>query len=38
MTPKLITPDDPQYFEQTSDEHYDRHDYKIVGKLSLIHI
>ena len=32
MTPKLITPDDPQYFTQSSDEIYDRHDYKIVSK------
>ena len=32
MTPKLITPDDPQYFTQSSDEMYDRHDYKIVSK------
>jgi|TARA_Y100000015_G_scaffold41269_1_gene47176 hypothetical protein len=32
MTPKLITPDDPQYFTQSSDEIYDRHNYKIVSK------
>lgn len=32
MTPNLITPDDPQYFTQSSDEMYDRHDYKIVSK------
>jgi len=27
---KLIQPDDPQYFQQTSDEPYDRHNYKVV--------
>ena len=27
---KLIQPDDPQYFEQSSHESYDRHRYKIV--------
>jgi len=32
MTPKLITPDDPQYFTETSDGLYDRHNYKIVSK------
>ena len=29
---KLIQPDDPQYFSQTSDRLYDRHHYKVVGK------
>ena len=29
---KLIEPDDPQYFSQTSDRLYDRHHYKVVGK------
>jgi len=28
---KLIAPDDPQYFTETSNELYDRHHYKIVG-------
>ena len=27
---KLIEPDDPQYFEQSSYEPYDRHHYKVV--------
>ena len=27
---KLINKEDPRYFFQTSDEHYDRHHYKIV--------
>jgi hypothetical protein len=27
---QLIKPDDPQYFQQTSDEPYDRHNYKVV--------
>ena len=29
---ELIRPDDPQYFEQSSYEDYDRHHYKVVGK------
>lgn len=29
---QLISPDDPQYFEVTSDGSYDRHQYKIVSK------
>ena len=29
---QLISPDDPQYFEQTSYGDYDRHRYKVVGK------
>ena len=29
---ELIKPDDPQYFEVTSDGYYDRHQYKIVSK------
>ena len=29
---ELIKPGDPQYFTQSSDEIYDRHDYKIVSK------
>ena len=28
---QLISPDDPRYFKVTSDEHYDRHQYKVVG-------
>ena len=28
----LITKDSPQYFELTSEESYDRHDYKVVMK------
>ena len=27
---QLIKPDDPRYFRQTSDEPYDRHNYKVV--------
>ena len=27
---KLIQPSDPQYFKQTSNEPYDRHDYKVI--------
>jgi hypothetical protein len=27
---QLIKPDDPRYFQQTSDEPYDRHNYKVV--------
>jgi len=27
---QLIKPDDPQYFQQTSDKPYDRHNYKVV--------
>ena len=27
---QLIQPDDPQYFQQTSDKPYDRHNYKVV--------
>ena len=27
---QLIQPDDPQYFQQTSDEPYDRHNYRVV--------
>ena len=27
---QLIKPEDPQYFQQTSDEPYDRHNYKVV--------
>jgi len=36
---ELIEPTDPQYFEQTSDELYDRHDYKVfktTGKFVLV--
>ena len=29
---ELITPDDPQYFQQSSYKDYDRHQYKVVGK------
>ena len=29
---QVISPDDPQYFTETSDGLYDRHDYKIIGK------
>ena len=29
---QLISPDDPQYFEVSSDGPYDRHQYKIVSK------
>ena len=29
---ELIKPDDPQYFEVSSDGSYDRHQYKIVSK------
>lgn len=29
---QLISPDDPQYFEQSSYDSYDRHSYKIVSK------
>ena len=29
---QLISPDDPQYFELSSDGSYDRHQYKIVSK------
>jgi hypothetical protein len=29
---QLISPDDPQYFEVSSDGFYDRHQYKIVSK------
>ena len=29
---QLISPDDPQYFEVSSEGLYDRHDYKIVSK------
>ena len=29
---QLISPDDPQYFEVSSDGSYDRHQYKIVSK------
>ena len=29
---KLIEPDDPLYFEQSSYEPYDRHNYKVVAK------
>ena len=29
---ELIKKDDPHYFEETSNEHYDRHEYKVVGK------
>ena len=29
---ELIRPGDPQYFEQSSYEDYDRHHYKVVGK------
>ena len=29
---ELIEPDDPQYFEVSSDGSYDRHQYKIVSK------
>ena len=29
---KIIGKNDPQYFSQTSNEPYDRHDYKIVYK------
>ena len=32
MTPKLISPDDSQYFTVTSIGDYDRHHYKIVSK------
>ena len=28
----LIAPSDPRYFTQTSDEPYDRHEYKVVAK------
>ena len=34
MMTKLIEKNDPQYFSQTSDKLYDRHDYKIVYKRS----
>lgn len=27
---KLIQPSDPQYFKQTSNKPYDRHDYKVI--------
>lgn len=30
---QLISPDDPQYFEQSSYDSYDRHNYKIVSKI-----
>ena len=30
MMTKLIAENDPQYFQQTSDKSYDRHNYKIV--------
>jgi len=35
---QLISPDDPQYFEQSSYEPYDRHHYKVVidGNRSLV--
>ena len=29
---ETIKPEDPQYFTETSDGLYDRHDYKIIGK------
>lgn len=29
---ELIQPEDPQYFTETSDEDYDRHQYKVVSK------
>ena len=29
---ELIRPDDPQYFEQSSYEDYDRHHYKVIAK------
>ena len=29
---ETIKPDDPQYFEQTSYDDYDRHQYKVVSK------
>jgi len=29
---QLISPDDPQFFEVSSERLYDRHDYKIVSK------
>ena len=32
MMTKLIEENDPQYFQQTSDKSYDRHNYKIVYK------
>ena len=28
---ELIAPEDPQYFNQTSDKLYDRHHYKVVS-------
>ena len=30
---ELIRPDDPQYFEQSSYEDYDRHHYKVEVKM-----
>ena len=32
MMTKLVEKDDPKYFSQTSNEPYDRHNYKIVSK------
>ena len=32
MMTKLVEKDDPKYFSQTSNELYDRHNYKIVSK------
>ena len=29
MSPELISPSDPRYFSQTSDDPYDRHQYKL---------
>jgi|TARA_B100001094_G_scaffold101825_1_gene97977 hypothetical protein len=29
---QTISPEDPQYFTETSDGLYDRHNYKIIGK------
>ena len=32
MTTKLIQPTDPAYFKLSSNDLYDRHDYKIISK------